>query len=82
MKQFANFLKSLKLKKILKIEGVILAYLFGSFARGEAHPESDVDIEDKIKKILFQIATLREYEDFLHLSQIYGQFLNLKIKEL
>ena len=49
-----NFLKSIKLKKSLKKQGVILAYLFGSVARGEAHLESDVDIavlfDEKIKK--------------------------------
>lgn len=43
MKGF-NFLNLIKTKKILKQEGVVLCYLFGSFARGEEHRESDVDI--------------------------------------
>lgn len=129
-----------ELKKIFRKEGVILAYLFGSEARGTSHKESDVDIgvlfdkkinpkdylklegrligffsEIYLKKeinivnlnisspllkqvavlegkllyqkndldtILFQIQTLREYEDYLHLSNIYNQFLDLKLKNL
>ena len=113
-----------KLNKIFKKNQVVLAYLFGSEARGESHKESDVDIgvlfdkkvnpKDYLKlegkliaffseiysrkeinivnlniaspllkqaailegkplyirsetdRILFQIKTLREYEDYLH----------------
>lgn len=133
-------LKSLKLKKALKAEGVVLVYLFGSFARGEAHQESDIDIavlfdkkikegdylkregkligvfseiyqgrevnltnlnisppllkqsvilegkviyeKSKIERIFFQVFTLHEYEDYLHLSRIYNQFLEAKIRSL
>ena len=32
--------------------------------------------------IFFQIKTLQEYEDYLHLSNIYNQFLNLKLKAI
>ncbi|MBU3965235.1 nucleotidyltransferase domain-containing protein [Patescibacteria group bacterium] len=129
-----------KLNKIFKKNQVVLAYLFGSEARGESHKESDVDIgvlfdkkvnpKDYLKlegkliaffseiysrkeinivnlniaspllkqvailegkplyirsetdRILFQIQTLREYEDYLHLSNIYNQFLDLKLKAL
>ena len=129
-----------KLNKILKTNRVVLAYLFGSEARGEAHKDSDVDIgvlfdkkvnsEDYLRlegrlieffseiypkreinivnlniaspllkqvailegkllyiksetdRILFQIQTLHEYEDYLYLSNIYNQFLDLKLKVL
>lgn len=33
-------------------------------------------------RILFQIKTLHEYEDYLHLSKTYNQFLELKLKAL
>ncbi len=33
-------------------------------------------------RILFQVQTLHEYEDYLHLSNIYNQFLDLKLKSL
>lgn len=133
------FMKQINPKK-LKENGVILAYLFGSQARGTAHKESDIDIgilfnktinpKDYLKKegklvelfcevfpkkeinivnlniaspllkqtvilegrplyikseeerILFQIQTLHEYEDYLHLSSIYNQFLRSKLKNL
>lgn len=126
--------------KILKENQVVLAYLFGSEAKGTSHEESDVDIgilfdkkmnqKDYLKKegklievfseifpkkeinvvnlnisspllkqvsilegkllyirnevdrIQFQIQTLREYEEYLHLSNIYNQFLDLKLKSL
>lgn len=129
-----------KLNKIFKENKVILAYLFGSEAKGTSHKESDVDIgvlfdkkinpKDYLKlegklieffseiypkreinivnlnisspllkqvailegkllynrreteRILFEIKTLREYDDYLHLSNIYNQFLNLKLKTL
>lgn len=129
-----------KLSQIFEENDVILAYLFGSEAKGASHRESDVDIgvlfnkkarpKDYLKKegklieffseifpereinivnlniaspllkqvailegnllyqrgdldrILFQIQTLHEYEDYLHLSNIYNQFLELKLKAL
>jgi len=129
-----------KLTKILKESGVILAYLFGSEARGTSHKESDVDIgvlfdkkidpknylklegrlieffsgiypkkeinivnlnitspllkqvailegkplyiRSETDRILFQVQTLHEYEDYLHLSNIYNRFLDLKLKTL
>lgn len=43
MKGF-NFFNLIKTKKALKKEGVVLCYLFGSFARGDEHKESDIDI--------------------------------------
>lgn len=49
MKGF-TFLNLIRIKKILKKEGVVLCYLFGSFARGEEHKESDVDIAVLFKK--------------------------------
>lgn len=140
MSKFLSFLKLIRLKKVLKKEGVVLAYLFGSKARGESYQESDVDIavlfdekikkdeylkkegrligvfseiypkkeiniinlnisstllkqnvvlegkpiyiKDKIKKILFQVSTLHQYEDYLHLSKIYSHFLHQRIKAL
>lgn len=38
--------------------------------------------KSETERILFQIKTLREYEDYLHLSNIYNQFLDLKLKAL
>lgn len=38
--------------------------------------------KSKIEKILFQVQTLHQYEDYLHLSNIYNQFLRLKLKAL
>lgn len=127
-----------KLNKILKENQVILAYLFGSEAKGTSHEGSDVDIgilfdkkvnpqdylkkegklieffseifpkkeinvvnlnisspllkqvsilegkllyiRNKVDRIQFQIQTLREYEEYLHLSNAYNQFLDLKLK--
>ena len=129
-----------KLNKIFKENQVILAYLFGSEARGTSHKDSDIDvgvlfdkkinpenylklegrligffsevyhqkeinivnlnisspllkqsaiiegkplyIRSETERVLFQIKTLREYEDYLHLSNIYNQFLELKLKAL
>ena len=129
-----------KINKTLKENDVILAYLFGSEAKGTSHQESDVDIgvlfdkkaqlkdylkkegklieffseifiereinivnlniapsllkqvailegsllyqRDDLTRTLFQIQTLHEYEDYLHLSNIYNQFLELKLKAL
>lgn len=129
-----------KLTKILQENDVILAYLFGSEARGTSYKESDVDIgvlfdkkvnsKDYLKlegklieffsgiypkkeinivnfniaspilkqvailegkllyirsetdRILFQVQTLHEYEDYLHLTNIYNRFLDLKLKTL
>jgi uncharacterized protein len=34
----------MRIKRALKKESVVLCYLFGSFARGEEHKESDIDI--------------------------------------
>jgi len=126
--------------KTLKEYGVVLAYLFGSEARGTSHKESDVDIgilfakkvnsqdylnlEGKLielfskvypgkeinivnfniaspllkqsailegkqvfvkndaERISFQMQTLREYEEYLHLNSIYNQFLEQKLKAL
>ncbi len=39
-------------------------------------------VRKKIDRILFQIQTLHQYEDYLHLSKIYNQFLELKLKAL
>ncbi len=129
-----------KIKKFLKKQGVVLAFLFGSVARGEAHQESDVDIailfdkkekssqylkkegemivffssffpkreinivnlnisspllkqsvilegkpiyiKNTITRILFQIRTLQEYEEYLHLSNIYNEVLSQRIRTL
>ena len=35
-----------------------------------------------LDRTFFQINTLREYEDYLHLSNIYNQFLESRIKSL
>jgi len=53
-----SFLNSIKLKRALKKEGVVLCYIFGSFARGEEHRESDVDIAVLFEKLV-------KKEDFL-----------------
>ena len=129
-----------KLNKVFKKNQAVLAYLFGSEARGTSHKESDIDIgvlfdknvnpKDYLKlegrlidffseiypkkeinivnlniaspllkqvailegklfyqrkdldRIFFQIKTLQEYEDYLHLSNIYNQFQNLKLKAI
>jgi predicted nucleotidyltransferase len=129
-----------KLNKVPEENKVILAYLFGSEAKGLAHKESDVDIgvffakevspKDYLKKegklieffaeifpkkeinivnlniaspllkqvvilegkplfirsdsdrILFEVQTLHEYEEYLYLNNIYNQFLDLKLKTI
>ena len=129
-----------QLKKFFQANQVMLAYLFGSQVRGDAHQESDVDIavlfdknvkkedyllkegklieifsalfpdkeinivnldiaspllkqsvvlegkplyiKNKLDQIFFQMQTLREYEEYNHLSCIYNQALDLKIKIL
>lgn len=45
----------------------------------EGHP---LYIRSEIERILFQVQTLREYEDYLHLSSIYNQFLEQKLKNI
>lgn len=129
-----------KFNKAYKQNQVILAYLFGSEARGEAHEESDIDIgvlfdkkvvekeylelegkliaffsaaypkkeinivnfniaspllkqsailegeclyrKNRVIEIQFQYYTLHEYEEYLHLSNIYEKFLEVKLKTL
>ncbi|MBI4653259.1 nucleotidyltransferase domain-containing protein [Candidatus Kuenenbacteria bacterium] len=39
-------------------------------------------IRSEIERILFQIQTLHQYEDYLHLDNIYNQFLKLKLKAI
>ena len=132
---------SRKVKDELKKEGVVLAYLYGSCARGEEVRESDIDIailfdkkinkdsylkkylklssilsefykhereiglmilnqaspllkqntvvdgqelyeKDEWTKIAFENRTLHEYEDSLHLQNIYHKYLNQRIKNL
>lgn len=129
-----------KFSKIFQQKRIVLACLFGSEARGEAHKESDIDIgvlfdrkidpekylraegeliaffsgiypgkeinivnlnigspllkqnavldgkllyrKDRFTEIQFQYNTLHEYEEYLHLSDIYEKFLELKLKAL
>ena len=119
---------------------VILAYLFGSEARGDAHQESDVDIavlfdkqvspknylklegklisffskiyqgkeiniinlntappllkqsavleglllyaKNELTRILFQLTTLHQYEDYKHLNAVYNLFLKEQLQSL
>jgi predicted nucleotidyltransferase len=128
------------IEKFLKKQGVILSYLFGSMARGEAHKESDVDIailfnekindkkylkkegeliiffssffskreinivnlnisspllrqsvilegkiiylKNELIRIFFEMQALKEYEDYLHLSEIYNTVSREKIRAL
>lgn len=39
-------------------------------------------VRSEVERISFQIETLREYEEYLRLSDIYSQFLDLKLKSL
>jgi len=39
-------------------------------------------IQNRDEEIMFQIKTLREYEEYCHLSYIYNQYLNQRIKNL
>lgn len=129
-----------KFDKIFKQNQVILAYLFGSEAKGTSHKESDIDIgilfgknvnskdylrlegklisffsgiypnkeinivnfniaspllrqtailegkllyaRNKLTRILFQIQTLREYEEYSHLNNIYNQFLEKRLEKI
>jgi predicted nucleotidyltransferase len=57
--------------EVFKRHGVVLAYLFGSQARGEAGPLSDVDIA-----VLFESAILRE-ERFQKILQLMVELGNL-----
>ncbi len=128
------------LKEFLQKQGVILAYLFGSMARGDAHKESDVDIavlldkkvksqeylkregelisfftsffpkkeinivnlnisssllkqavilegklfyaKNELSRILFEIQTLKEYQDYLELTNIYDKMLEREVGAL
>lgn len=74
----ADFLNNLKtLKRYLKKEpSVLLAFLFGSFSKGFATQESDVDIglylkeKDKQNEIEFQITKILEKEtDYIYLDE-------------
>lgn len=39
-------------------------------------------IKNKLDQIFFQMQTLRKYEEYCHLSNIYDRFLKLKIQNL
>lgn len=58
-----------KITPILEKNGVVRASVFGSFARGEDTPESDVDILIELKEprgLLFLAGLKFELEDALH----------------
>lgn len=67
-----------KANPILKRHGVKRAFLFGSYARGEATAESDIDIKIEKGKIktLFQLGAL--YED---LSDAFNSGVDLVTDE-
>ncbi len=57
-----------KIKPVMEKRGIREIYLFGSYARGEAYNESDVDIlceKGNIKSLFEQAALLRELKDAL-----------------
>lgn len=58
-----------ELRAILKKHGVVSASLFGSYARGEARPDSDVDLLVRLEgsSSLFDLADLQaELEGVTH----------------
>lgn len=69
-----NQIKELQKKiiPILKKNGVVRASVFGSFARGEATPESDVDI-------LIELTKNKSLLDLIHLKNELEDLLKQKV---
>jgi len=65
-----NFKLPQQFKEKLKKQGVILAYLYGSYARGDQTSESDVDIAVLIDK---RIKKEKYLEKTLKLSSLFNQ---------
>ena len=65
-----NIYPTKKFKEKLKKQGVILAYLYGSEARGEAIPESDVDIAVLLSNRVNEENYLKKT---LNLSSLFNQ---------
>jgi len=61
-------------RALLKFDDIVFAYLYGSFARGEYHKFSDVDIAIYLKKTSAKI-----YLDILGAIKIDGLEIDLKI---
>jgi len=61
-------------RALLKFDDIVIAYLCGSFARGEYHKFSDVDIAIYLKKTSAKI-----YLDILGAIKIDGLEIDLKI---
>ncbi len=61
-----------KIVPILKEEGVLCSSIFGSFARGENNPESDVDI-------LVELGKPTGFFGFVGLQQKLEEVLGIKV---
>ena len=72
-----------KIKKVLKKHNIKKASLFGSYARGEANNDSDIDIlVEPVQKSLFELVSIKhDLEDVLKLKVDINTFNGLNYSE-
>ena len=69
-----DILKNSELRNFCQENGIVFIALFGSFARGEENPDSDIDLMVRFSdtKSLFQIIEIKN-----KLTEIFGREVDL-----
>jgi len=75
--------QKMKIKRVLRKHNINKASIFGSYARGEANNDSDIDIlVEPAKKSLFELVAIKQdLEDVLELKVDINTFNGLNYTE-
>ena len=66
-------------KQLEKVEGIKLAFIFGSYAKGKAGPESDIDLLVLLREPFDYFAELETFIDLLYDLQLEsGRYLSVR----
>jgi len=75
-----NLLKSAPI--LLKLRPVLISYLYGSYARGDVHPFSDVDVGIYLEKMTPGEALNNELSLALEFDEILGSKTNVDVRSI